>query len=261
LRDDLSLLDRFDGAAQHSAVVMALVSGMKRLDVFEVIRYLAVNGHVEGRRAAVAALPHYNGDQANQLVVQALDDADPQVQATALAQLRQRGIPNAMSRTIASLDSPHEVVQQAARTSLSDFRFDRFLRSFEVLDDASLAATGRLVLKVDAQSVPALAEEMKARSRTRRLRAIGVSVAMSLVARFESQLIELLSDEDHMVCHEAALALGEHESPAVRAALTDALDDQSVAVQEAATESLRRLDSLRAVVANNPPNDPEGTLP
>ncbi len=248
LRDDLSMVDRLDDAQQRSAVVMLLASGMKRLEVFEALKYIAQHGRVGGRTAALAALTDFNDDQASQLIIQALDDPEPQVQATALAQVRDRGIPGAMSRAIAALNSPHEIIVQAARESLSEFHFDRFLRSYEVLDDESRRATGQLVAKVDPQSMPALADEMTSLARTRRLRAVGMLTAMGVVPQFENQLIELLEDEDHMVRREAALALGEHESPLVRAALATALADTSVSVQEAAADSLQRISASTPVV-------------
>ncbi len=246
VRDNLSTVDHLDDAQQRSSVVMLLASGMKRLEAFEALRYLVQHGRVGGRIAAVAALTEFNDDQASQLTIEALDDPDPEVQATALVHLRDRGIPGAMSRAIAALNSPHAVIVQAARDSLSEFHFDRFLRSYELLDDESRLTTGQLVARVDPQSIPALADELASLSRTRRLRAIGMSTAMGLVPQFENQLIELIDDDDHMIRREAALALGDHESPAVRAALATALTDQSASVQDAAAESLQRINASPA---------------
>ncbi len=93
LRNDLKLIDSFDDAAQHSLVQLVMASGMKRAESYRVIEYLLQTGKPGGRRAAASALARFNGAEANTLCRAALNDPDPEVQAAAAGQLRQRGIP------------------------------------------------------------------------------------------------------------------------------------------------------------------------
>lgn len=241
LDDDPAMLNELSGEQQHSLVQLLMASGLRRLDVFRVIQYLMTRGENAGRRAATAALAEFKGADANQLLLNALDDEDCYVQAGALCQLRDRGIPGALTKLIEKIDSPHEVVRAAARECLSEFSFERYLSAFDMLDDAVRESTGQLVVKVDPQVPRKLLNEMEAPSRSRRLRAIAVAASLDVVGALERPLIGLLKGDDHIVRAEAAKALAACPTSAVRAALREALLDRSVTVQDAAETSLQQL--------------------
>ncbi len=138
LRGDLTALDRLNDQQQHAVVQLVMASGMNRLEAFEVVSYLLQRGKVGGRRAAAAALAHFRGAEANQLAIERLEDEDPQVRAHVLSQLRDRSIPGAMNRLLQAIDSPHEVVQTAARKCLSEFNINRFLSAFDMLERVAI---------------------------------------------------------------------------------------------------------------------------
>jgi len=243
------VIEKLDDAAQYSAVQIVIASGMKRLEAFKLIEKLIYHGNLGGRRAASSVLERFEGAAANRCVVRALQDEDPQVQAHVVVQLRKRGIPGAMALLIDLVESPHELVRQAARQSLSEFRFQRYLASFDLMQDDIRQSTGLLVRKIDPTSLAGLRREMKVASRMRRMRALGVALAMGAVPKLEENVIELLSDDDHMVRKEAARALAHGETPATLEALREALLDGSVSVQEMAEESLRHLAGVHAVAS------------
>lgn len=241
LRGDLSLLGDMDDAAQHSVVQMLMATSMKRADMYRVVEHLMLYGKPGGRRAAARALAEFNGVEANRLAMAALDDSDPRVQAIAVTQLRPRGIPGALSRLIETLNSPHEVVREAAREALAEFNFERYVAAYDMLDEEVRKSTGSLVKKVNGPCLDEFAAELAARSRTRRLRGISMALAMEVVPDLLAELRDMLHDEDHVVRSEAAQALATCDSPENRAALQEALHDRSVVVQEAAERGLRQL--------------------
>jgi HEAT repeat protein len=128
-----------------------------------------------------------------------------------------------------------------------------------MLDEEVRRSTGVLVKKVNVQAVPALADEMRSPSRTRRLRALAMAAAMRAVAELESPIVALLSDEDHLVRGEAAQALGECNTPMAREALGEALLDRSIVVREAAERSLQNL--ARLASAGRAPTTQTATEP
>ncbi|MCG8584745.1 MAG: HEAT repeat domain-containing protein [Pirellulales bacterium] len=241
LEDYEELVDKLDDAAQHSAIQFALASGVRRLTVFSLVEHLIQHGTPGGRRAAVAVLSRFKGATANEHLVRAVEDDDPQVQANAAVQLRERSIPGAMSKLIELIDSPHTIVRDAARRSMSEFSFRRYLAAYDMLDEDIRISTGVLVSKIDVEAVPQLVAEMAERSRTRRLRAIRVAASMGLAERVEPQIIEMLNDRDHIIRQEAARALSHSETSTAVQALRQALLDRSVSVQEVAEESLKHL--------------------
>jgi HEAT repeat protein len=175
------------------------------------------------------------------LLLEALRDEEPLVQAVAAGQLRERGIPGAMSMLVELLDGPHAPVREAVRASLTEFRFSRFLENFDLLDEQARRETGGLVKRVDAESLARLVEEMKAGARSRRLRAVEMAVAMDAVAEVEEALIERLADVDQFVRAEALRALADRDSPRVRRALRELLLDPRAVVQETAERALQKL--------------------
>jgi len=240
LEDGPALLDQLDGASQHAAVRLAMISGIPRPDAFSVVKHLLLEGKPAGRRAAANALNEFNGAEANALVLEAMDDPDPHVLAGVLVQLRRRGILGALPRLVEMVDSEHAVVRRAARTSLDEFTFERFLAAFDVLDEEVRRSTGTLVKKVDAQTIPQLKAELESHMRTRRLRGLMIAQVIGAVEPLEETVVRLMDDKDHMVRAEAAKALGAGRLPASRDALEEALGDPSTTVQEAAQASLRR---------------------
>ena len=155
-----------------------------------------------------------------------------------MAQLRRRGIVGSLARLVALVDSPHAAVRNAARENLDEFTIERFLRTFDMLEEEVRQTTGMLVKKIDLRTVPRLETEMKSRGRTRRLRGLAIAQAMGVVEQLEPLVIELLRDEDHLVRVQAATALARCTSAASRRALERALGDRSHAVREAAGKSL-----------------------
>ncbi|HEY2883402.1 MAG TPA: HEAT repeat domain-containing protein, partial [Pirellulales bacterium] len=262
IQNNPQMVDQLDDAAQHGAVQLALSCGVSRDAVFKLIELLLHFGKPAGRRAAAAALAGFHGLEANLLAQEALTDADPQVLVHIIPQLRPRGIAGTLPMLLRMLENPAEVVRIAVRRSLEEFSFDRYLAAFEMLDDSVRQTTGPVVRKVDPTAPQRLLEELRARSRTRRLRGVAIAAAMQLVTRLEGAIIERLADEDHLVRAEAAKALGQARSPKARQALQAALDDRSVIVQEAAEQSLTRFapddvvdESLAKTVFAPPPSN------
>lgn len=243
LQKDLSMLSRFDESCQHAVAVVAMRSGMPRKTAFRVLEWLLLHGKAAGRRAAAKLLHEFQGTEANALLLQALADPDPLVQALLIAQLRPRGIPGAMGRLMDYLQSPHEAVLQAARESLNEFSFKKYLSLHDILEPDVRRSTGELVLKVDPQALTELMNEFKAPSRTRRIRAMAITQTLDIVYAMEESLIELLNNDDHVVRAEAVRLLSQCDTESARKGLELALLDRSVTVQDAARAGLQELEN------------------
>ena len=238
LGGDGRFLDRLDAAAQHGAVRLVMTAGIPREEAFVAVRHLLRNGQPAGRREAANALAEFSGDEANRLALKALEDPDPQVQANIAAQLRGRGIPGALPKLIALVDSPHAVVRTAARKGLTEFSFRKYLGAFDMLDEEVRKSTGRLVKKVDPEVLTLLAAELHSKLRTRRLRGVEIARCIEVVDRLEEVIVSMLRDEDHLVRVEAAAALATVSTQTSRLALEEAMHDRSELVREAARKGL-----------------------
>ncbi|QDU96739.1 HEAT repeat domain-containing protein [Lignipirellula cremea] len=241
LRENLGLIGSIAPHLQSGLVRLVVLSGISRLRAFEILQYVARKGSVEGRLAAFAALGEFQGAEANDLVREALGDPHPEIQAIALQQVRERGIPGAITHLIEALESPHEVVCNAARGHLSEFTFKRFLSAFDTLDAKVRRSTGRLVSKVDPEMLEQMEAELTALSRSRRIRACEAAPLLGVSAQVEDHLLEQMRDADHFVRAAAAGALGACSTPTSTMALREALLDRSSMVQEIAEKALQRL--------------------
>lgn len=261
-REDMQALREFSDEELCGAVHLVMASGINRLRVFELLKFAMRNGRELSRRAASAALAQFKGGEANDMALSALEDPDPEVQANAVRQLRERGIPGVMPRLVDLVDSPHAVVREAARQSLTEFNFQRYLSAFEMLEPEVRRCSGALVKRVDPQALAELQTELESPSRTRRLRGVEVAVAMGAVRELEKYIVQLASDSDHFIRAEAARALVYANSERTRNLLRELLADRSVSVQEAAQQALQQL-GIRATTASDsaPPFSPNFGLP
>lgn len=240
VQDGFRLLDELDGREQQAAAALAILTGIARDQAFQLIRHLVQKGKPAGRRAAAKALEEFAGAEANDLALRALDDPDPTVQAIALRQLRRRSIPGALPRLLQMVESPHPEVRTAAQESLAEFSFQRYLGTFDMLEEEVRRKMGEMVNKVDPLAVPLLRGQLSDSVRSKRLRAIEMAIAMRLVDRVEDLLGGMLADEDYMLRLQAASALGETISPGSEALLHKALEDPCEPVRAAARRSLGR---------------------
>lgn len=253
LRNDFERIDGLDDAAQHAAAQVAVFSSMQRRDVLMLLERLLRQGKPGGRRAAAAALRHFQGVEANQLVLEALQDQDPLVQVAALERVRQRGLPGAMARLLELLESEHETVRSAVRKCLSEFSCSRFLAAFDLLTPEARQSTGSLVRKVDLTTLSTLREELASTVRNRRFRAVEAAEAMGLVAELEASLLDLLRTDDHLLRAKAAHALRHCDTDRTRHALRECLLDDHPNVQEAAEASLLHLRQGNSAAPSGPP--------
>jgi HEAT repeat protein len=241
LRDDAAMLASLSPEEQPGMIQLVVASAVNRLRVFELLQVAMRNGQAPCRRAACDGLAEFRGGDANQLVLTALDDPDAHVQAAAVAQIRDRGIRGVVHRLVELVDSPHELVREAARASLTEFSFQRYLGAFDMLQPEIRRSTGALVKRVDPQALDQLATELESPARSRRLRGIEVAVAMGAVQELEQHIVQLAHDDDHFIRAETARTLV-HIDPAIaRPKLQELLLDRSVSVREAAGQSLSRL--------------------
>ncbi len=236
--------DNFEEQDQSRCIKLVAASGVKSDEFLDLLEVILRSGHTDARWAACDALAAIPGERGNNMILDAVHDADPMVQAAATRQIRDRHIPNAMAILLKQLDSPHEEVREATCEALAEFSFENFRTSFEGLHDDARRTTGALVKKVDSQAVPGLLSEMEDSSRKRRLRAVEMAEVMGLVPEVTDGMLELLEDEDHLVRAAAADALQFSPTSEVQEALRHATRDRSPAVQNAAKNSLEVFDEM-----------------
>lgn len=235
---------------QPNCVRMLAESGMDQDRLLDILSQFVNDGSTVGRVAACEALAEVPGEKSNQLFIDNMHDEEPQVQAAVARQLRDRHIAGTMSVLVKLLDSPHAMVRDAARESLSEFTYENFVKQFDTLHDDSRQTTGSLVKKVDLELQIKLASDLKSKSRRTQMRTIEIAEVLEFVSQVADELIALLEDSDHLVRAAAATALQYCPTPMVQEALEQAAHDRSSAVQSAAKSSLELMQTAGPQQAN-----------
>ena len=241
LQEQVALLDALSETEQPGAVQLAVLSGVNRQRAQDAVAYILRHGKVSGRRAAARGLAEFRGAEANNLAMRALEDEDPQVRALVAAQLRERGVPGAINKLIALLDSPHQAEREAAQASLDEFRLERFLVNFDNLPEDVRRSTGKLVKRVDPQAAGIIRAELQAPTRSRRKRGLELVQSLDLALELQEALAVLMRDEDQFLRIEAVRILGECDNARTRQLMREAMLDPHPMVQEAAESALVQL--------------------
>ncbi|MBN1909521.1 MAG: HEAT repeat domain-containing protein [Pirellulales bacterium] len=239
LNNPVPILSELNGPEQAAAIQFAVGSRVPRRQAFSLIQFLLLYGKTDSRRVASVALEEFTGVEANELAVAALSDDDPLVQANIVRQLRARSIPGILNQVLDLADSPHPEVQQAVRESLDEFRIDRYLMMFDTLEPDVRLRTGKLVRKLDSQTISRLREELVSGLRTHRLRALQAIDTIGAMDVMEREVINVLRhDEDHLVRIKAIDVLAEWGTRDAFKAIHRAIKDPSPAVVGAAQRAV-----------------------
>ena len=199
LRPDASSLGRLNPEQQKAAVILAANSGMSLAEKLATVEFILREGGAEARRAAACTLADFPGADAARLVVECLEDRDPLVQLAAVQQIRVRGLPNGLALLTAKLDHSDERVREAAQRGLGDYNFERFVRTFDQMDQRSRFHLGSLIARIDPETDSKIREQLRAPHRNQRIRAMKIVAALDRVDDFSSELLALVEDSDHLV--------------------------------------------------------------
>jgi hypothetical protein len=245
-------------ATLHRPLIAFLMStGLSQQQKLGVLEWMVRSGSPEGRVAATEVLVDLEDDKVQEVVLESLDSEEPDVQAWAIKQLRVWSIPHAMQLLIERLDSPIPEVQQAARGELAGFDIYRALEMFDHVDGKTMQATGKLVQKIDPETIRKLRDEMLHTVRRRRIRAARGALAMSLQIQVAGAVVQMAADSDNLVRRTAADVLGRIPTHESAAALLELLHDASPRVRQAAELALSR---LREATQSRSPGTPAAAV-
>lgn len=209
IRNNLSRIHKFEWTAnvrpivvqldeEHQVLLVELVkhSSIPDEDALNILRTIVLYGRPRGRSAAVSELSTHPGSEGDQLIMQASEDDDPDVQAAAAKLLRTRDNPEGMVRLIHLADSPYESVRDAVRDALPEFRIDRFLAGFDQMSEEQRKVSLKLVRKLDKRTNEYLKRELLYGAPDKKARAIRCIELGEIVPLFEETLSAVLLESD-----------------------------------------------------------------
>ena len=244
---DTEFLCQADGRLQASAVILGSQLGLPPAQKLALYAGALRVAQPEARRAAVCALGHLNGPDADALLLRCTADQDPQVQAAATQEALARQLTEATGVAIRQLDSDNPQVRQSARTALARYDFDKYWRSFDRMDDWSRREAGRLIRKIDPHMGSLLAQAVQSTEKAQRFRAVRMIALLGVDAETAPHLVQLAHDPDHMVRAHAVRALDGVASHEAAQAVGASLADRNGRVRANAVQTLYRLNDPRTI--------------
>ena len=236
-----AFLHEFDTDAQRGLVLLLQNINLKEDVLQSCLLKIFENGTREGRVAALSALAVFSGAEINRLVWDAAGDRDPSVQVEALSLLNTREVPGAASRIIQFAESPHEEVRDTIQKLMPNFRFSRFMQTFEQLDDEHRRRMFNVVRQLDKQTPKELTSMLLTGEPIHRAKALlCIDYCSEIVPLVEDALCDVLArDEMPKLRSKAAELLVAGRRDASRTVLVQALHrDVTPEVRSAAKKSL-----------------------
>lgn len=206
--------------------------------LFEILSFFLTQGRVDSRRVASEAMSNFSGNRANQLLMKTLDDPDPIVQANVIKTIRHRGIPEASRKIFQFKDSPYEVVQKAIRDTFNEFSFQRYVASYEMLDEEPRRMMGRLIYEIDSQTIPLLKKELTSHLRSSQARALDIVEILEVANQVEDELLRMMNIEDSMLQIRVLELLAKIPTPQTEQRIHKALHNPNETVSSAAQRLL-----------------------
>jgi hypothetical protein len=236
-----AFLSEFDAEAQCGLVLLLQNISLTENELRSYLAQIFEFGIGEGRATALSVLAALPGTNIDRLIWDAAADEDPAVQMEALTHLNARAIPNATSRIMQFVESPHEEVRNTIHKLLPNFRFNRFMQTFDQLDDESRRRMFNVVKQLDKQTPAELTKMLASGEPMTRAKALlCIDYCRDVVLLVEDALCEVLTrDEMSKLRCRAAEQLVAGQRDESRTALVQAMHrDESPEVRAAAKTSL-----------------------
>jgi hypothetical protein len=230
---------------QKGIVILASNSGVSLDGKLDIIARTLAEGHPAARQAAACALLPLTGQEANGLLTRCLEDSDPLVQWSAIEQLKIKHIPHLLPVLLTKLDHIDPRVRAAAREVLSvEYNFDKYVKSFDQLDDRSKVSLGQLIGRIDFDVDAKLRQYLLTEHRTHRIRGAQIVESLGWGDRFWRELLLLVNDDDLIVRRRAI--------DAIATATSEELIDHLLALETNERDGLRVAEVLAALRNGSP---------
>ena len=192
-----SFSDKLTPDAQCGLVLLVQNLNIKEEKLQAYLLKIFEHGSGAGRLAALSALSSFSGVEIDQAIWAVSDQDDPAVQAEALTQLSKRAIPGAAARIMQFAGSPHKEVRDTIQALLPNFRFNRFMQTFDQLDDDQRRRMFDVVKKLDTQTPEILANILTTGEPILRAKALlCIDYNLDIVPLVENALCDVLAHDE-----------------------------------------------------------------
>lgn len=241
------LTSRLTDRGQETLVALLRSTRLPNEEIYLACRQIYQYGKSHGRSAALFEMATSPLEEVDELLLEASEDVEPEVRATALRLLRARNHPQATMKLLKNIDSPDQGVREVVQGLLPEFRIHRFLEMYDLLNDEQRAVTFKIVRKVDPHTNEVLSQEIQTGSTVKKARALKCIELGKLAPQMEEPLCSLLlHGESAPLRIKAAELLSQGRREISRLTLMQAFhNDESYDVRVVAKSSLEIRETQR----------------
>ncbi len=163
------------------------------------IRGLWKSGHAEVRARVLSALKELRSPLALEVARSGLGDASDEVKVAAVKVIAEAAPADKAKLLAPFIGSSHPELRAIAVREVSRESFDRYLRSFDRLDERTRELAARALAKIDATMLDRLVDEINSMEADRRLKALRIVNYVEAGEDLQPLLMELLNDRDTRV--------------------------------------------------------------
>jgi len=150
----------------------------------------------EGRRAAIKAIRKFHGDDVKEILVQAAEDADPQVKSDAIRLMKLRKMPEAAQVMLQKVNHPSELVRQTIYKMTPEFHIETFFQKVGQMPQKMAWSLGKVIRNVDPNTRKQISQEIKSSISHRRKTAMDVIRYTGLEEEYEETLIDIAENDE-----------------------------------------------------------------
>ncbi|MHC4606270.1 MAG: HEAT repeat domain-containing protein [Planctomycetota bacterium] len=163
------------------------------------LKYFLESDIPAARAEALTALGEKEVENFLEICKASLKDSSPEVQFAAAARIIDLNPPDKVRLLTPFVQSEHEELRHLAMREVARASFDRYLRSFDKLDDRTREIAARAIAKIDSSMIDRLTEEVGSLDPARRLKALKILDYAELEGDVQPTIRELLNDRDTRV--------------------------------------------------------------
>ncbi len=222
------------------AVQLLAASSMPKDKMVRLYRYFLERPAVESRRAAATAVRRLVGDEVNRMLLEFVNNSDPQTAATVFRILKARNVAEVDQIFPTLVERPDPEIRQAIYDTMPDLHIESFASRFGQMTAGTAKTLGRYIRLIDPNTLKVINDDIISPIPIRRLSACGVAAATGYALDFAPRIIEMAETDDETNVRIAAIAaLGSILTKEAIEAIKFLINDRSMDIRDAASSALR----------------------
>jgi hypothetical protein len=174
--------------------------------VIPLYRFFLERPSVESRRAAAESVRWLVGEEINRLLLQFVDNSDPQTAAILFKLLKSREVEGIDKVLPTLIERPEPVILQAIYEMVPDLHVESFASRIGQLTPMTAQTQGRYVRLVDPNTHKVIDDDIKSPIPIRRASACKVAMVTGYAKEFVDRIIEIAEYDDEMPVRLAAIS-------------------------------------------------------